>query len=106
MLQYALKFNKLNFNNHHEMNKLIGFCMMMKKEAINKIGLLDENFLIGNFEDDDYCIRLRKAGYKLILCNDTFIHHFGSVSFKNTPGLDIFEISKINEEKFKNKWNL
>ena len=106
MLAFALNFNILNFDKHDQMDKLIGFCMMIKKEVINKIGLLDENFLIGNFEDDDYCLRMRKAGYKLILCKDTFIHHFGSISFKNTPTLDIFEISRINEEKFKNKWNL
>ena len=86
--------NILNFDKHDQMDKLIGFCMMIKKEVINKIGLLDENFLIGNFEDDDYCLRMRKAGYKLILCKDTFIHHFGSISFKNTPTLDIFEISE------------
>lgn len=106
MLEFALDFNILNFNKHEPMDKLIGFCMLIKKEVINKIGLLDENFVVGNFEDDDYCLRMKKAGYKLILCKDTFIHHFGSISFKNTPQLDIFEISRINEEKFKNKWNL
>ena len=71
-------------------------------------------FTPGNFEDDDYSIRIRMAGYQLLLCQDTFIHHFGSGSFVNPT--DIVErMKKIdrynallerNLNIFVNKWNV
>lgn len=57
------------------------FCVLMTKTAIEKIGLLDETFFPGGFEDDDYCLRARKAGYAIHLARDVFIHHWGSASF-------------------------
>ena len=52
-----------------------------KKEVLDKVGLLDEIYFPGNFEDDDYCFRIINAEYKLLLCHDTFVHHYGSASF-------------------------
>lgn len=36
-----------------ETDRLVGFCLLFKREVLNKIGKLDERFGIGNFEDDD-----------------------------------------------------
>lgn len=60
---------------------LIGFCLLIKNAAFRQVGFLDEAFSPGNCEDDDYCLRLVKAGYTLLLCRDTFIHHYGGASF-------------------------
>lgn len=102
MQNFSKRYNISNSNKWEERLKLIGFCMLIKREVIKKIGLLDEVFSPGNYEDDDYSIRIREAGYKLMLCNDTFIHHYGGTSFKENK-----EYSKLltnNEEKFKEKW--
>lgn len=45
---------------------LIFFCVMVKREVINKIGLLDLAFGVGGGEDTDFCIKAKKAGYKLV----------------------------------------
>ena len=82
MQTFAEKYNEYNPSLCEERIKLIGFCMIIKKEVINKVGLLDEAFTPGNFEDDDLSIRIVKEGYKLIFCKDTFIHHYGSISFE------------------------
>lgn len=82
---------------------LIGYCLLIKKEAIDSIGLLDEDFSPGNFEDDDYSMRLIKKGYHLMLCRDTFIHHFGSTSFKKDKK-KYMELLRKNAVKFKEKW--
>jgi O-antigen biosynthesis protein len=103
MHQFAASYNVSDPNKWEERLKLIGFCMLIKREAVDKVGLLDERFTPGNFEDDDYSVRLRKAGYRLMLCKDTFIHHYGSVSWKK----DVNAYSKVlteNEKKFKEKW--
>lgn len=105
MQEFASNYNISDRNKWEERLKLIGFSMLIKREAINKIGLLDECFTPGNFEDDDFSIRLSKAGYRLMLCKDTFIHHFGSVSWKDN--IDSYKgLLTENESKFKKKWGI
>ena len=50
------------------------FCAMIRREAIEKIGLLDERFFIlGN--DDDYCDRIRLGGYMTGVALNCFVYH-------------------------------
>lgn len=57
--------------------KLSGMCLLLKREAVEKVGLLDEQLPGG--DDLDYSIRLRQAGYKLAVCRRTFlIHHYAT----------------------------
>lgn len=88
-----------------ETNRLIGFCMLIKKEVIDKIGGFDRRFGMGNFEDDDICLRARIAGYRLWVCDDVFVHHYGSVTF-NGARLDHSRLMAENLEKFREKWGL
>ncbi|MGB4661763.1 MAG: glycosyltransferase [Mobilitalea sp.] len=83
--------------------KLVGYCMLIKKTVIDRIGYLDERFTPGNYEDNDYSLRIRNAGYRLLFCKDTFIHHFGSVSFKENSSYGT--ILKSNYNKYIEKWN-
>jgi GT2 family glycosyltransferase len=105
MHAYARKFNISNSTKWEERLRLIGFCFLVKKEVVNKIGLLDEIFSPGGYEDDDYSLRIRSCGYRLFLCKDTFIHHFGSISFKENM-VKFQNLDHINRNKFKNKWNI
>ena len=103
MLKFAEKFNIQDYEKYEIRDKLIGFCFLVKKEIVDKIGLLDEQFFPGNYEDDDYCKRILNVNYKLLLCKDTFVHHFGSISFINN-NLNYNKILKDNKIKFNNKW--
>ncbi|SFA51832.1 Glycosyltransferase, GT2 family [Anoxybacillus pushchinoensis] len=102
---FASQHNVLDPNKWEERLKLIGFCMLIKREAVDKVGLLDERFTPGNFEDDDYSVRLRKAGYRLMLCKDTFIHHYGSVSWQDDSN-GYSKLLRDNQKKFEEKWNI
>jgi O-antigen biosynthesis protein len=54
------------------------FCVALKRRAVNEVGPLDES-LQGRGDHEDYCRRLRKAGYVLGLSLDTYVlHHFGA----------------------------
>ena len=76
MLDFASEFNIQDSRKYEsEINLLV--LLINKREVINKVGLLDEQFFPGNFEDDDYCMRILEAKYKLVLSKDTFIHHLG-----------------------------
>ncbi|TAM59492.1 glycosyltransferase family 2 protein [bacterium] len=63
------------------LDRVIGFCMLIDRRVITAIGGLDETFGTGNFEDDDYCMRARLAGYKVWMADDVFIHHYGHRTF-------------------------
>lgn len=67
-------------------NMLAFFCVMFNREVITKIGLLDPRFGWGFGDDDDYCTRMRKAGYKLWLCPGAVVFHSVSVTMKRIPG--------------------
>ncbi len=57
------------------------FCVALKRRTVEVIGLLDEEF-VGGGDDDDYCRRLRKAGYVLGLSLDTYMIHHSSTTHK------------------------
>ncbi len=62
------------------------FCVAFRRELAEQIGLLDEGFGLGFYEDDDYCIRVRKAGYRLVCREDIFVFHRGGGSFSKMSG--------------------
>ncbi|MCE4068988.1 MULTISPECIES: glycosyltransferase [Pseudomonas] len=57
------------------------FCVLLSRKALDDLGLLDETFFPGGFEDDDYCLRAIEGGYEIFLARDVYIHHWGSASF-------------------------
>lgn len=79
--KFASEFNKSDSSKWVRKLLLIGFCFLFKREVYEKIGPMDESFTPGNFEDDDYSLRIWQAGYEMLLCKDTYIHHFGNASF-------------------------
>jgi GT2 family glycosyltransferase len=83
--------------------KLGFFCVAIRKEVIDKIGLLDETFGIGMFEDDDYCVRAKFAGYKLAVVEDCFVYHKGSVSFSKLSLEYYSELFEKNRAYFRAK---
>ena len=82
MQNFAAQYNHSNPACWRRWMTLVGFCFLFRRELYERLGGLDEAFSPGNYEDDDYSLRIRRAGYELLLCQDTFIHHFGSVSFR------------------------
>jgi GT2 family glycosyltransferase len=87
-----------------ELPVLVSFAMMLRKDAIKKVGGFDEaNFEPGNYEDYDYTLRLREAGYKLVIADSVWVHHRGSQTFGNM-GFD--ELLAANESKFVAKWGV
>lgn len=101
---FAADYNTMtNPDKWENKTKLVGFCLLVKKSVVDLIGVLDERFTPGNFEDDDYSLRILAQGYQLLVCNDTFIHHYGSVSFKEKPAA-YGQLLEKNAAKFKEKW--
>ena len=105
MVSFASEVTEKFKNKWSQKTKLIGFCLLFKKSVLEEVGVLDELFSPGNYEDDDISFRILLAGYKLLLCHNIFVHHFGSTSFRN----DISKFNDLlskNELKFLDKWKI
>jgi GT2 family glycosyltransferase/Flp pilus assembly protein TadD len=80
-----------------------GFCLLIPRAVFRKVGFFDERFGKGNFEDDDYCMRVRCHGWRTLIAHDSFIHHYGSVSF-NQESVDWKALMVENQRKYQEKW--
>jgi GT2 family glycosyltransferase len=85
--------------------RLISFLMMISRETLDRIGGFDPVFGLGNYDDDDYCLRARLAGYQLLIADDVFVHHYGSVSFNKNLAAFSGLLGK-NREVFAAKWGI
>lgn len=82
---------------------LIGFALALRKSVVREIGLLDERFGIGNFEDWDYSLRISEAGYRMVLCEDVWLHHALHQTFKKLT-VDFTSLLQANLKKLVEKW--
>lgn len=85
--------------------RLVGFCMLVKRAVIERIGGFDDGFGIGNYEDDDFCIRAAVAGFRAVIAKNCFVHHFGSRTFSGER-INYEALMAENWEVFKQKWGL
>lgn len=67
-----------------EIEVLSGSCMMVRKSAMDQVGLLDEDYFMYG-EDIDWCYRFHQAGWKIYYLPTTAIIHFRGESGRGTP---------------------
>jgi GT2 family glycosyltransferase len=90
-----------------EIHMLAMFCIAMRREVYEKVGPLDEQFGIGMFEDDDYSMRMKQLGYRLICVADAFVHHFGQAAFgKLIRSGSYDQLFDENRQKYEKKWGV
>lgn len=80
---------------------LVGFCFLIPRAVVDEIGVLDERFGPGGFEDYDYCLRVRLAGYEMAIAEDVYIHHFGGRGYVN---MRYEELRSNNRRIYWDKW--
>lgn len=93
---------KYSFNEYPRITVAHGFCMFIKRVVINAIGYFDaETFGRGYGEENDYCNRAEQAGYKHVMCDNTYIYHGGTKSFLSKDKENfIREHEKILNERY------
>ncbi|MCJ8013897.1 glycosyltransferase family 2 protein [Paenibacillus sp. KQZ6P-2] len=104
MWEYAATHFKPDETKWRQTDRLVGFCILFRRELLERVGYFDEGFRVGNYEDDDWMIRIRLSGLKLLIAGDSFIHHFGSVSMKNLGQKQFNAVHRHNELYFREKW--
>jgi GT2 family glycosyltransferase len=88
-----------------EIETVTMFCLAMTRAVHQRLGPLDTGFGVGTLEDDDYSMRARRSGYRLLCAEDVLVHHFGEGSFGKL--FEDGEYSRVldrNRGHFEQKW--
>jgi len=90
------------FTSTREVEGIVFACAYIRREVLGKIGGLSEDYQ-SYFEDTDYCLRARQAGFKVLVCGDvTLVHReHGSTEADDGRFMSLFQASR---EKFRKKW--
>jgi GT2 family glycosyltransferase len=104
--EMALKMNVPDENKWLEVQRICGLCFLFKREVLERVGLLDDFFELGYFEDDDYCYRARIAGYRLFIAGDVFIYHHGDGGDKESREAAAQQMVHLNHQQFIQKWGV
>lgn len=102
---FVVAWRSEHFNKARPTTRLIGFCLLVRRAVIDAIGGFDVRFGIGNFEDDDLCLRAQVAGFRCWQVDDSFVHHFGSRTFVS-EGIDYSASMSQNWQLFARRWHL
>ena len=73
---YSDLFNEIKTE---QFQVVTGACMLVKRDTVTKIGLLDEGFING-YEDVDFCFRANSKGLKVFLAHKSKVYHYESMS--------------------------
>ncbi len=103
MQHLAKQNNQSNPKKWEDKSMLIGFCMLIKREVMNQLKGLDEAYTPGYIEDNDFSLRILTLGYRLVLCHDSFIHHYLGTEFRKDL-TKFYPILTKNRAYFYQKW--
>lgn len=85
-----------------EQDFLAFYCALIKKEVFADVGLLSSDYNMGLFDDDDYCFRLRKNGWRIFLAQDVYVHHYHNSTFID-QNFDYDQLLEKNRQIFIDK---
>ena len=85
-----------------ELGAAVGFCMLIKRRLFERIGLLDEIYGMGNFEDTDFSRRAVQAGYRCVRACGAYVYHRENTSFNKIRTFD--DDFKRNREIYEFRW--
>ncbi len=84
VLATAALFSKHPVRRLFPVYRLDFFCVAVRRTVWEMLGGLDPAFGLGYYEDFDFSVRARLAGYRLMMCEDAFVYHQGGASFKQS----------------------
>ena len=98
---YAMKLKRFT-GEVQELYASRGFCMLIRRELINKIGFFDEAFNIGYFEETDFSFRAQRANFRIVRAKGAYVYHKENISFRELK--DNKSIFAANEKLFFKRW--
>ena len=86
-----------------DVTDLSGLAILGHRRAFAEVGRFDERFGRGNWEDDDFCLRARLQGRRLVIARRAFVHHVGHATFE-ALGCDLGDELARGARIFQDKW--
>lgn len=103
MQEFAKKYNISDENKWEERARLFPFLAIIRPWVLETVGGYNSQyFCYDMFADDDMSMKIRRAGYKQILCKDTFVHHYGSATIKDNQ----YDVMEMGRKQFYNKYGI
>lgn len=91
----------------HAIRMPLMFCVAWRRDVLDAVGPLDERYETGMFEDEDYALRVKAAGYETAWAADAFVHHaYHATIGKLLPSGDYVALFRRNQERFEQKWGI
>lgn len=78
-----------------------GFCFLIRRSVVNRLGAFDPAFGRGYYEEADLCLRAAEVGYRTVAAADTFVYHHGWGSF-GVEGRNAQ--MRTNQRVFEQRW--
>lgn len=103
--KFAYQYNRSNPALWEDRIALMPFVSISRTDLIN-LQCFDPSFVKAQFTDDDVSTLFRRTGWRMVLAGDTFLHHFGSVTFKDAPKKDIESDYDEMRKVYFDKWGI
>jgi GT2 family glycosyltransferase len=104
MPRWAASFVRDHDGESFDISMLAMFCIALRRSVFDEVGPLDERFGVGMFEDDDYSLRVRRAGYRVVCVENSFVHHWMKAAFSRLSPADYQRLFDHNRRLFEEKW--
>lgn len=105
MEEFARRYTQAQEGKVFDIHMAAMYCVALRRDIWETVGPLDERFIIGMFEDDDYSHRVRLAGYRVVCAQDSFVHHFGQATFSKLRASEYRELFERNRRLYEQKWS-
>lgn len=99
----ALERDVGQYASRREVEGIVFACAYLKREVLDAIGGLSEDYE-SYFEDTDYCLRARAAGFKILLCGDVTLTHDEHGSTPRDMG-EFVRLFQRSRYRFRDKWH-
>ncbi|MCI8839090.1 MAG: glycosyltransferase family 2 protein [Oscillospiraceae bacterium] len=92
MQEKAAAYNRSDPKKWEQRLRVVPITCMIRREVIDLVGVYDTGFY-HDFPEDDFSVRIRRAGYKLMVCMDTFVHHDHDFRHGEDKDQELFQLS-------------
>lgn len=100
------RFLREHLGDHLRRDIAHGVCFAVRSTVFDAIGVFDESFRIGQYEEADMYRRARKAGFRIATTGRSFIHHFSSITQKALSKTSGSAYGAENQKYYRRKWKL
>lgn len=101
---YGKDRHETKYNITKEVQGLAGACWLLKKSIFLENGYFDDIYFPVNFEDIDFCYRIREKGYKIVYYPEVELYHADHATTKHSDDIHFVRGIIKNGNIFRQRW--